>query len=345
MIKDHDEAEETEVGDGMTFDMSRLLATLNRLHAHRLATIQFKASKSSTLTTPSADDASSPDRSAELTYEADYDFIWNTWWKAHSAAAAAAAKTSKKLKKRQRHDKKESALLPGSEDEFLYFIRERHRINLERHLHHYDDERGCRRYTDDPILATYRFTNVFRELDRVTLWMRQNIAPSSPSSSSPWLYVFNATWYRLFGTIAFAERLGGWQPTFDADRLRATARQMRMEKVSIFTAAYIVPAMSPGAGIDKAASIIDKLQFMFDTKQFHAIAETAERTHSLAATFEQFSKVKYIGSNFLAYEIVSDLRWMMTHITFIDVNTWANAGPGARRGLERVYQKNKKCTL
>ena len=52
--------------------------------------------------------------------------------------------------------------------EFYNWINERHRIYLKRLY------KETPPWTDDPILQSYKFTNPFRENDRVTVWMRQN---------------------------------------------------------------------------------------------------------------------------------------------------------------------------
>ena len=42
---------------------------------------------------------------------------------------------------------------------------------------------------------------------------------------------------------------------------------------------------------------------------------------------------------FLAYETVTDLRHTRYLCNAPDINTWANAGPGAQRGLNRLYKR------
>jgi hypothetical protein len=43
---------------------------------------------------------------------------------------------------------------------------------------------------------------------------------------------------------------------------------------------------------------------------------------------------------FMAYEVVTDLRHTAILENAPDIHTWANAGPGARRGLNRVFGKD-----
>lgn len=58
---------------------------------------------------------------------------------------------------------------PARADALWYWMTERHKIYTKR-------SRGVPReqWTSDPILMEYRFCNVFRELDRVTIWVRKS---------------------------------------------------------------------------------------------------------------------------------------------------------------------------
>ena len=53
-------------------------------------------------------------------------------------------------------------------DDLFAFVRERHQIYLRRKAGQ------TKPWTTDPILQQYRFCNVYRELDTVTKWIRDN---------------------------------------------------------------------------------------------------------------------------------------------------------------------------
>ncbi|HAT63685.1 MAG TPA: hypothetical protein DCS66_03655, partial [Flavobacteriaceae bacterium] len=53
-------------------------------------------------------------------------------------------------------------------ERFFDYINERHSIYLKR------QKRDPFPWTEDEILQTFSFCNVFRELDTVTIWLRQN---------------------------------------------------------------------------------------------------------------------------------------------------------------------------
>jgi len=58
----------------------------------------------------------------------------------------------------------------------------------------------------------------------------------------------------------------------------------------------------------------------------------------LETVWEKFQQHRYIGwGPFMAYEVVTDLRHTRYLRNAPDIYTWANAGPGAIRGLNRLY--------
>ena len=87
--------------------------------------------------------------------------------------------------------------MPSLEDDFWYMCNERHRIFLAK-------EAGKPKpWTDDPIFQKYKFTNVFRELDRTTIFVRENIR--EPLFDDPELLLFNVALFRQTGAAE------GWQ--------------------------------------------------------------------------------------------------------------------------------------
>ena len=57
--------------------------------------------------------------------------------------------------------------------------------------------------------SQYKFTNVKREHDRTTLWMRRHFTgPNVTKDTDPGLVLFNCALFRYFGSIKYAERMG-----------------------------------------------------------------------------------------------------------------------------------------
>lgn len=202
---------------------------------------------------------------------------------------------------------------------FFWTARKRHKI-YERRLAKEDLP-----WTDDPIFQTYRFCNVYRELDRVTVWLRERWR--EPHADHPHLPFAMAlarliNWPPTLEEIGFPER---WDP-------KATVRAMQRRKAAgekVYTAAYLLGAIPAGA--DKAEYLVDDvLTPIFCKLIIEQLPDTLEET------WQWFREQRGIG-DFLAYEIVTDLRHTKYLCNAPDIMTWANAGPGALRGLTRLY--------
>lgn len=212
-------------------------------------------------------------------------------------------------------------------ESFFYWVNERHRIYLKK------EAGAARPWTEDSILNTYKFTNVFRELDRTTVWMRQHF--TGPNNKRPAEEIlFNCCLFRMFGTMEFAEA-HGWVQQWDAARAKALARERLSKKQKVFTGAYIIT--NQGLKDPKEQVVAD----MFLTPVWNArkeLAQVAAETNSLEATHKALGKFQgWGGGGFMAYEVVTDLNHTAVLPEASDRFTWANAGPGAKRGLNRLY--------
>ena len=66
--------------------------------------------------------------------------------------------------------------------------------------------------------------------------------------------------------------------------------------------------------------------------------------YSLEKTWREY--LPYAGfSGFMAYEVVTDLRHTAHLQDADDIQTWANAGPGAKRGLNRIHGRVVNQTI
>lgn len=211
---------------------------------------------------------------------------------------------------------------------FFYWIRERHNIYRKRVA----GEPGP--WTNDPILAGYKFTNPFRENDRVTIWMRQNW--TKPNDNRPFdIQIFNCCFFRMFGTIDFAKDHGyvlDWKP----DLTKTVAFSRLNLGLPVFTGAYIITNM--GLSKPKQEVVVD----MFLEPLWHAKGELAAvaEQQSLEAMHKRLGAFPgWGGGGFMAYEAVTDLYHTPVLRNATDKMTWANAGPGAKRGLNRLHER------
>lgn len=215
-------------------------------------------------------------------------------------------------------------------DRFFEYARKRYRIKLRR------DAGQPAPWTADPILQRYRFCNVFREDDRTTTWFRENIR--QPLRDSP--HVFWATilfrWFNRVevGKLLLSEGLAGTDGRFQPTRIKDALRTY-MPTGPWVTGAYMVKTP---AGADKVSGVLWCLgQIYPDVEHLVARVEPGESTlEGLCAVLQAYP---YMGP-FMAYEVATDLRHTALFDCAPDIRTWANPGPGAARGLGRIFHND-----
>lgn len=216
-------------------------------------------------------------------------------------------------------------------ERFFWWMHERHNIYLSK-------TSGLPwPWTKDEILQTYKFTNVYRELDAGTIWLRENIR--EPYAEDPELF-FNIATYRRYNYIGTAEILG-YIKEYDADSTVKTLLEVRGGKAKnkIFTGAHMVC----GTIRDKDGNIPpEKITQIFDIS-FSKLWEVRKEIEpkpgdTLQFAYNRLQKAKVPGyGTFINYEVVTDLRHTRYLNQATDIYTWANPGPGAKRGINRIY--------
>jgi hypothetical protein len=219
--------------------------------------------------------------------------------------------------------------------DFFNFARARHQIYLDRQAGRPEP------WTLDPVLATYRFTNVFRELDRTTIWFRANVRQYLTHAPG-WGQLLGTILFRTFNRIETAEvifnqeRLGEYRPTgwaYLEEDITAPELEAYMRAhcpAPWVTGSYIVKTPD---GMDKlcgALWIVEEAR-----KRIPDTLAKAPAQMSLEWLHRALQSYPFIGG-FTGYEIVSDLRHLPLLLRAPDTMTWAHAGPGAVRGLNRL---------
>ena len=206
-------------------------------------------------------------------------------------------------------------------ERFFWWIEERHRIYEKRKM-------GVPQHlwTDDEILQRYRFTNPFRENDKTTVWFRKNIREPLRNDDRVFMATVIFRWFNLIetGKTLVDNNLHlEWNSELAREKIKKQDRYV--------TGGYIIKTPD---GMDKVDGVIWCIEKVLKNQKDLIMFTKEEPT--LEATWELFLEYPYLGP-FMSYELVTDLR----HTHFLenakDINTWANAGPGAMRGLNRVF--------
>lgn len=205
-------------------------------------------------------------------------------------------------------------------EELFKFIKERHSIWRARFVR--CEERP---WTHDPILRDNRFCNVYRELDKQTIWFAENWRKTYEYDKDLW---FASLVFRLVNLKETATLITPlpWDPE------NFTAALLRREdhgKV-VYNNAYMIS--THGVAKKKCYYLADSLSKIWeqrDTLRYRKdefLYEFFERLH------DQFD----IGS-FMAGQVIADCKYAQPWGKAPDWWSFAVAGPGSKRGMSRMF--------
>lgn len=215
-------------------------------------------------------------------------------------------------------------------DAYWRFAAERQRI-FEARL---QDSHGP--WTDDPILARYKFCNAFRASDRVSQYLISRVIYGPTARDLPAEDVFlRIVLFRLFSKESTWEALeratgGVRRETLDVERLGDLLDQVRRER-PIYTAAFILCAHDAYGHRVKHRNHLELVQRMFASG---ALGAQLGRAGRLEDVYDALCDWPMIGA-FMGYQLAVDLNYS-EHLDF-DENDFTVPGPGAVRGLRKVF--------
>jgi len=181
-------------------------------------------------------------------------------------------------------------------------------------------------WTEDAVLQKFRFCNVHREHDKTTEWFRNEVR----SKLSGYQVVQATLIFRWFNRIETGEIIKDLllQPKWDTEAART-----RLEGVQpVVTGAYMIRTE---IGMSKLDGVLYAVE-----KGLHKLPKIVDGWAGQPLTIQQatldLQGIYGIGP-FLAYEITTDLRWTDVLNKASDILTWTNIGPGAAKGLGRLF--------
>lgn len=217
---------------------------------------------------------------------------------------------------------------------FIWWINERHKIYTLR-FQGYPAP-----WTRDPILRKYKFTNVYRQLDRVTQEWQDRFCRllHRGDKMTDGDLLFHVVMFRIFNWPETYDKLFfGMRNGWNFVKAVKLLDEMKAEKKQIFTGAYIVT--SGGDSQPKHITICAALEVLHTRR--HDMAYQIKSYKTLENAVDILQDIPTIGP-FVAYEIACDLRFtrLLSHAR--DVQSWANPGPGAKRGIHRLLWGTKE---
>jgi hypothetical protein len=199
-------------------------------------------------------------------------------------------------------------------------------------------------WTDDPILATYRFCNVRREDDRGTVWVREHVREPYANHPMLWLMLCICRIINWPDTLAELIASGAWpsveQAGFCPEQIAAILNARKQSGKKVYTGAYMIPAPHE-KGADKQAFVAETMigGLWCRRRSWPMVARAASSSPSpttLQGAHRWIMETTGWG-NFLAYQAIVDMRFTKVLDRADDVFVWAAAGPGTIRGLNRLH--------
>lgn len=212
----------------------------------------------------------------------------------------------------------------------IAFMEKRHQIYLNR-------KSGMPKpWTGDLILRAFRFCNVYRELDVVTQWIKENWRQPNTWEKDVWFMMTIARLVNNPDTLAEYSPGGpkNWKPLWFIDALH----YRRDHGQKVFSGAYIVS--TNGRAMDKAEYLA---KHVLDPLWERRAEVRPRKGDTLASFHERLTQFQGLGS-FMAAQIVCDTKYTQTLALAKDWHTWAASGPGSKRGMNRVFNRPLTAT-
>ncbi len=220
--------------------------------------------------------------------------------------------------------------MKNKEKEFFQFI-------FDRQLVWYN--RFCKKsdiWTQDKILQKYKFCNVYRELDKGTFYLIKKLK----NIKNRKIIFQNVVFYRFFNKYNLYEDLEiNLIKEFNSKQVKILIEKfdnLKKNGNTIFNDAYLISGNKTKEA--KHVFILHNLQKFFKDNNLEKIIKKIDFSRTPKESFEIIKKIPSVG-NFLAYEIWVDLSYFQFFKqNWID-NDFVNIGPGAKWGLELIYNK------
>lgn len=198
-------------------------------------------------------------------------------------------------------------------------------------------------WTKDKILNKFSFTNVLREHDKTSRWAIENwyrLHHNHPKE----VQLYNCGLFRYFGTMEFANAVG-WQQEYNPDHIIKTAKQRFAEKKTVFTGAYVITNQGIKAPKEEVVTNIFLKNLWEAAPRLVEIFDKSQRWELVLSHLKNYNG--FGGTGFMAKEVLQDAMFTsaMPREQVVDRFTYSPAGPGARRGLNRLYGRDLEAKI
>lgn len=192
-------------------------------------------------------------------------------------------------------------------------------------------------WTDDPIIQTFKFCNVFRAADRVSQYLIRDVIYHDENCSTE-DRLFQIVAFRIFSNIEtwrkVRERLGHHPTLRDlADgSFSRTLEFAKQHNGRLYTGAFILCAANPYDQTSKYLNHVELFKHMFLRG---GLAAEIVQASSLRSIYEMLHPYPLMG-DFMSYQLAIDLNYS-PHVNFSE-DAFTQPGPGALRGIHKVFE-------
>jgi len=187
-------------------------------------------------------------------------------------------------------------------------------------------------WTEDEILANHRFCNAFRASDRVSQYLIRHVIYGKHLSQEPEDVIFRCLLFRFFNSVetwALLERLYG-DPKLSNFDVPKWYQDMDVGQ-GLFNAAYMTCGVKVFGYDKKHGNYLALVKSMVD----EGVVTDILAAPDLKYVYDKLRPYKLVG-NFLAYQIATDINY--SPLGGLDDNSFTMAGPGAERGIKKVFE-------
>jgi hypothetical protein len=216
-------------------------------------------------------------------------------------------------------------------DAYWYFASERQKIFFDRVV-----GTDATLLTQDPILATFKFTNAYRASDRVSQYLIRNVIYRDDLPSDPENIFFRTLLFKIFNKIEtwqalereFGEVTLG---TYCFDAFDALLSHRQDSGHRNYAAAYIMPWAGNVFGYKrKHSNHLRLIEWMLSER----FVDRLRQAPSMQDGFALLASAPSLGP-FLAFQYVIDINY--GPITDFSEREFVVAGPGALDGISKCF--------
>lgn len=209
--------------------------------------------------------------------------------------------------------------------DFWWFVNERHRMYIKK------TSGAPKPWTEDPALRDWKYCNVFRTLDTQTKALIAHYILNP--NATPQEIIFNTFVFRAFNWHDTYLVIGGWQTSWNKEEVLNILDKRDGRGIKLTSGAYMIRGRE---GMPKYESIVQTLTDVWDG--IESLTEDIMQQPQLQWAYQMIMDKHFWGwGPFTIYQICLDLSYSKVLEHPLDINTWCEFGPGAKRGLREIW--------